>query len=99
MYNPYSVGRWYRFHIESRDDNIIIKKSDIPNAKIQSNMLVLPIGYRVLYVVRDINSKPSDGIKSFGYNYIFRNGEQGFQLPTHEKFDYCYIYIFARKRR
>ena len=99
MYNPYSVGRWYRFRIESHDGHIILKKSDIPNAIIEFDHLRLPREYRVLDVVRDINSiqtKDGDNVY-FGSNYIFRDGEQGTQLPSPESFDYAYIYIFARK--
>lgn len=100
MYNPYSVGRWYRFFVESSDSKIVITKSDIEGAVIENNALVLPDGYRVLDVVTDINSIASDsGDTTHGYKIITGDGRQGYFLPYTESFDYGFIYVFAIEAR
>lgn len=96
MYKPYSVGRWYRFFIESSGSEITLTKSDIEGTSIENNALVLPEGYRVLDVVTDINSIASDsGDTTHGYKVITGDGRQGYFLPNTESFDYGFIYVFS----
>lgn len=98
MYKPYSVGRWYRFFIESDGINYTLTNSDIEDAAIVNNALVLPEGYRVMDVVTDINSiVNAAGNASQGNKIITDDGKQGYLLPDVTTFDYSFIYVFARK--
>lgn len=97
MYNPYSVGRWYRFFIKSTGTACNLTTSDIEGATIENNMLVLPVGYRVIDVVTDINSIASPSDDTAGYKVITGDGKQGYFLPNTETFDYCFIYVFVRR--
>lgn len=98
MYKPYSVGRWYRFFIESDGVTITLTNSDISGAVIENNAVVLPEGYRVMDVVTDINSiANSVGDTSQGNKIITSNGRQGYALPNASTFDYSFIYLFIRR--
>lgn len=98
MYKPYSVGRWHRFFIESSGSAITLTNSDIEGAAIENNALVLPVGYKVLDVVADINSiASSSSDTTHGYNVITSDGRQGYFLPNIESFDYGFIYLFVRR--
>lgn len=98
MYNPYSVGRWYRFFIESSGSAITLTKSDISGAVIENNAVVLPVGYRVMDVVTDINSKANSASNtSQGNKIITSDGRQGYSLPDASAFDYSFIYLFVRR--
>lgn len=98
MYKPYSVGRWHRFFIESSGSEITLINSDIEGAAIENNALVLPVGYRVMDVVTDINSIASgSGDTTHGYKVITSDGRQGYALPDAYTFDYSFIYLFVRR--
>lgn len=96
MYNPFSKGRWYRFFIKSTGTAFNLTTSDIEGAAIENNSLLLPVGYRVIDVVTDINSIASASDEVYGYKVITGDGRQGYFLPNTELFDYGFIYVFAR---
>lgn len=99
MYNPFSKGRWYRFFIKSTGTAYNLTTSDIEGAVIENGVLVLPVGYRVIDVVTDINSIASgnSGYTEYGYKVITDDGRQGYLLPYTETFDYGFIYVFSKK--
>lgn len=98
MYNPLSKGRWYRFFIESTGTAYNLTTSDIEGAVIENNAIVLPEGYRVMCSITDINSIPNESSnKSQGDKIITSVGKQGYSLPDASTFDYCFIYLFAKK--
>ena len=99
MYNPFSKGRWYRFFIKSTGTEITLTKSDIEGAAIENGVIVLPVGYRVIDVVTDINSIAggSGYPTEYGNKVITGDGRQGYLLPDAEKFDYGFIYLFVRR--
>lgn len=98
MYKPYSVGRWHRFFIESDGVTITLTNSDISDAVIENNAILLPVGYRVMDVVTDINSiENSVGDTSQGNKIITSDGRQGYTLPDASTFDYSFIYLFTRR--
>lgn len=98
MYKPFSKGRWYRFVIESNGTELTLTSSDIKDAAIVNNALVLPEGYKVMDVVTDINSianAASDA--SQGNKIITDDGKQGYLLPDVTTFDHSFIYVFVRR--
>ena len=98
MYNPLSKGRWYRFFIKSTGTAYNLTTSDIEGAVIENGTIVLPVGYRVMCSVTDINSI-LDGASdtTHGYKVITSDGRQGYFLPSAESFDYGFIYLFVRR--
>ena len=99
MYNPFSKGRWYRFFIKSTGTAYNLTTSDIEGAVIENGTIVLPVGYRVIDVVTDINSIANDSgyPAEYGYKVITGDGRQGYLLPDAETFDYGFIYLFVRR--
>lgn len=95
-YNPYSKGRWYRFFVESNGSVRTITDSDIKDAVLEGNLIKLPLGYRILNVVSDVNCIPS-ATDSFISNEVSltTEGKQAITLPDASVFDYAYIYVFA----
>ena len=98
MYNPFSKGRWYRFFIKSTGTEITLTKSDIEGAVIENGAIVLPVGYRVMSSVTDINSILNESSNaSQGEKIITNGGKQGYSLPDASTFDYGFIYLFVRR--
>ena len=107
MYNPFSKGRWYRFRIESDGTNITITESDISGATVNydkvhvtdNGKLILPIGYRVLSEIADVNSISSVESVNAQLTAIGSNseGNQFIILPPPTLFRNMELYVFANK--
>jgi len=107
MYEPLSKGRWYRFVIESDGNNVTITESDIVGtvidplsepAAVNQSLVILPVGYRVLSVVSDINFNASSiGNTTFGILGADSEGKQNCLIPPAAMFSNMELYIFAYK--
>ena len=107
MYNPFSKGRWYRFVINSDGTNITITESDLAGVEIESlggpvevtqSLIKLPVGYKALSVVSDINFHDSSiSATTFGVLGADSEGKQNCVIPPAAMFSYMELYIFAKK--
>ena len=107
MYEPLSKGRWYRFVIKSDGNNITLTDSDIAGTVINSlgepvavsqNTVTLPVGYRALSVVSDINFHDSSlSATTFGILGADSEGKQNCLIPPAVMFSNMELYIFAYK--
>ena len=102
MYNPFSKGRWYRFVIESNGTNPTLKESDLAGAEIVEDSeyyLVLPLRFKILSVVPNINSNPTENpsISRIYSQVIMPTGNQGYFIPAPFSFSSMELYIFAVK--
>lgn len=107
MYNPFSKGRWYRFRIESNGTNLTIRYSDIKDvvikslgepAEVNQNTIILPVGYRALSAVSDINFNSSPiSATTFGVLGADSEGKQNCVIPPAAMFSYMELYIFAKR--
>ena len=107
MYNPFSKGRWYRFVIESDGNNVTLTESDIVGTVIKSlgepvavsqNIVTLPVGYRALSAVSDINFNASSlSATTFCVLGADSEGKQNCVIPPAAMFSNMELYIFAYK--
>lgn len=100
MYNPYAVGRWHRFFIESNGTNNVLTGSDMKDVTLElgGNVLTLPAGYRIIDTKFDINSIENQAsMTQLMGTSILADGRQCVMLPQANIFDHMFLYVFARR--
>lgn len=100
MYKPFSKGRWYRVFIESNGTESTLKESDIDGVAIDSilsdkNALSLPLGYKILSVVPNLNSIVGEELESIVNIVVTSTGQQAYLLPPATSFSDIELYVFA----
>jgi len=98
---PYDLyeGRWYKFFLESKDDEIKLTTSDIPSVELSGQYLKFPVGFHVVSVMTDFNSVPAETVQNRIIDIRFEtDGRQSVFLPNAKNFDYGSLYVLGYDR-
>lgn len=95
-YDPYKIGRWYRFFIESDGESIFLTESDIEDAVVSGTRIKLGEDFHVIDVKYDITSiagGSAAGVQNS--TYIYADGTQAVNIPAKDLFTSAYVYVFG----
>ena len=97
--DPYKInGRWYKIFLESSGSAHKITTSDIKDAYVSGNYVMLPAGTHIVDFKMDIHNVTSNA-GNVGLNYhLLANGQLGVTIPTPAQYDYMDLYVFAYKK-
>jgi len=97
MYRPLKNGRYYKFFVESTGSAYKLTLTDIEGATISGTALNLPVGYKILDVLYDVNSVEGSASTLSCSLKFNSDGSQGIVLPGKANFTDADIYIYAVK--